>query len=152
MQITILELFKSIVTINNEESLRPYVLKSMIENYNMDYGDPLLITGVYSILRKESKEIEFENIKLNYNGPLVFSYCNHSGEWFIKEFKSFKDVEEYILGGAGYFNMFTGSIIVFYDGDIKEFNVIRKLPNDEKVILNQGEDKGINDVVVEWIL
>lgn len=151
MQITILELFKSIVTINNEESLRPYVLKSMIENYNMDYREPLLITGIYTVLKKESKEIEFENIKLNYNGPLVFSYCNHSGEWFIKEFKSFKDVEGYILGGAGYFNMFTGSIIVFYEGDIKEFNVIRKLPGDEKVSLEQGNYKECSGAIVEWI-
>lgn len=151
MQITILELFKSIVTINNEESLRAYVLKSMIENYNMDYREPLLITGIYTVLKKESKEIEFDNIKLNYSGPLVFSYCNHSGEWFIKELKSFKEVEEYILGGAGYFNMFTGSIIVFFNGDIKEFNVIKKLPNDEKVILEQGNDKDCNGAIVEWI-
>lgn len=151
MQTTILDLFKSIVMVNNKESLRPYVLKSMIENYNMDCSYPLLITGVYSILRKESKEIEFDNIKLNYNGPLIFSYCNHSGEWFIKEVQSFKEVEEYILGGAGYFNMFTGSIIVFYDGYIKEFNVIKKLINDEKVILDQGDDKESSGAIVEWI-
>lgn len=151
MKTTILELFKSIVMVNNEKSLIPYVLKSMIENYNMDCDSPLLITGVYNILRKVSKEIEFDNIELNYSGPLVFSYCNHSGEWFIKELKSFKEVEEYILGGAGYFNMFTGSIIVFYNGDIKEFNVIKRLPNDEKVVLNQGDDKDVNDAIVEWI-
>lgn len=151
MQTTILKLFKSIVSINNTEFLRPYILKSMIENYNMEYREPLLITGIYTVLKKESKEIEFDNIKLNYSGPLIFSYCNHSGEWFIKEVKSFNEVEEYILGGVGYFNMFTGSIIVFYNGDIKEFNVIRKLPNDEKVILEQGNDKGCSEAIVEWI-
>ncbi|MPQ42328.1 hypothetical protein [Clostridium tarantellae] len=91
---------------------------------------------MYYILRKQSKEIKFDNIKLNYSGALVFSYCNHSGECFIKELKSFKEVEDYILGGAVYFNMFTDLIIVFYNGDIKEFNVIKKLPNDEKVILD----------------
>ena len=151
MQTTILELFKSIVMVNNEESLRSYILKSMIENYNIDCSHPLLITGVYSILRKESKEIEFDNIKLNYNGPLIFSYCNHSGEWFIEEVQSFKDVEEYILGGAGYFNMFTGSIIIFYNGHIKKFNVIKKLINDEKVILEQGDDEESSGAIVEWI-
>lgn len=135
----------------NEEYLRPYVLKSMIENYNLYCKQSLLITGVYYILRKQSKEIKFDNIKLNYSGALVFSYCNHSGECFIKELKSFKEVEDYILGGAVYFNMFTDLIIVFYNGDIKEFNVIKKLPNDEKVILDQGNDKECSGTIVEWI-
>ena len=151
MQTTILELFKSIVMVNNEESIRPYVLKSMIENYNMDCDSPLLITGVYSILRKESKEIEFDNIKLNYKGPLVFSYCNHSGEWFIRELNDFKQVEDYILGPAGCFNMFTGIVLVIYNGDIRKYSVVKILPSGDKVIVDQTEYEDETNAIVEWI-
>lgn len=151
MQTTTLELFNSIVKSTKEESLQQYVLKDMLQNYTIDSKKPLEISGFYTIIRKDHKDVKFENVELYYEGPLIFTYCNHSGEWFIRELNDFKQVEEYILGPAGCFNMFTGIVLVIYDGNIKKYNVVKILPNGEKVILDPTEDEDETNAIVEWI-
>ena len=151
MQTTIKELFNIIVRFTKEESLQQYVLKDMLQNYTIDSKKPLEISGFYTIIRKDNKDVKFENVELYYEGPLIFTYCNHSGEWFIRELNDFKQVEEYILGAAGCFNMFTGIVLVIYDGNIKKYNVVKILPNGEKVILDPTEDKDETNAIVEWI-
>ncbi|WP_066872159.1 hypothetical protein [Clostridium mediterraneense] len=151
MQTTTLELFNSIVKSTEEESLQQYVLKDMLQNYTIDSKKPLEISGFYTIIRKDNKDVKFENVELYYKGPLIFTYCNHSGEWFIRELNDFKQVEEYILGAAGCFNMFTGIVLVIYDGNIRKYDVVKILPNGEKVILDPTEDEDATDAIVEWI-
>lgn len=151
MQTTTLELFNSIVKSTKEESLQQYVLKDMLQNYTIDSKKPLEISGFYTIIRKDNKNVKFKNVELYYKGPLIFTYCNHSGEWFIRELNDFKQVEEYILGPAGCFNMFTGIVLVIYDGNIRKYNVVKILPNGEKVILDPTEDEDETNAIVEWV-
>lgn len=82
---TTLELFDIIVKSNKEEELQPYVLNDMLQNYTVDSKKPLEISGFYTIIRKDNKNVDFKNVELYYRGPLIFTYCNHSGEWFIRE-------------------------------------------------------------------
>ncbi len=151
METTIKELFNIIVRVTKEEHLQQYVLNDMLQNYTVDSKKPLEISGWYNIIRKDNKNVEFENVELYYKGPLIFTYCNHSGEWFIRELNDFKQVEEYILGPAGCFNMFTGIVLVIYDGNIRKYNVVKILPSGDKVILDPTEDEDATNTVVEWI-
>lgn len=151
METTIRELLNLIVRFTKEEHLQPYVLNDMLQNYTVNSKKPLEISGWYTIIRKDNKNVDFENVELQYRGPLIFTYCNHSGEWFIRELNDFKQVEDYILGPAGCFNMFTGIVLVVYDGNIRKYNVAKILPNGDKVILNPTEDEEATSAVVEWI-
>ncbi|MGL4656504.1 MAG: hypothetical protein ACRCWM_11610 [Sarcina sp.] len=151
METTIRELLNLIVRFTKEEHLQPYVLNDMLQNYTMDSKKPLEISGWYTIIRKDNKNVDFENIELYYKGPLIFTYCNHSGEWFIRELNDFKQVEDYILGPAGCFNMFTGIVLVLYDGNIRKYNVVKILPNGDKVIVDPTENEDETNAIVEWI-
>lgn len=148
---TTLELFDIIVKSDKEEELQPYVLNDMLQNYTVDSKKPLEISGFYTIIRKDNKSVDFKNVELYYRGPLIFTYCNHSGEWFIRELNDFKQVEEYILGAAGCFNMFTGIVLVIYDDDIRKYNVVKILPSGDKVIVDPTEDEDETNAIVEWI-
>lgn len=144
---TILDLFNIIVKSTEEECLQQYILKDMAQNYVIYSYRPLEIRGVYSIIRKDNKSLDFENVELYYKEPLIFTYCNHSGEWFIREVHDLKEVEDYILGPAGCFNMFTGVVLVIYNGDIKRYNVVKVLPNGDKVVVDEEE----TNAIVQWI-
>lgn len=93
METRIKELCNLIVRFTKEEHLQPYVLNDMLQNHTVDSKKPLEISGWDTIIRKDNKSVDFENVELYYKGPLIFTYCNNSGEWFIRELNAFKQVE-----------------------------------------------------------
>lgn len=45
--------------------------------------------------------------------------------------------------------MFTGIVLVIYDSDIRKYNVVKILPNGDKVILDPTEDESVTNAVVD---
>lgn len=55
---------------------------------------------------------------------LLFNYDGHSGAFVIEEKKYIDDIETYILKSSiGFTNMFTTDILVYYNGNIIEYEI-----------------------------
>lgn len=119
-------------------------------DYCLNTVNPVSITGRYSIFQDESPVFEDKEIQLKENSILVYDETGHSGEWNITEFNSLEDVERFILSGAGYFNMFCTSIIVFTYEKVLNFGVYY-VENNKKIFLNKDDDicDGY-DFKIEW--
>ena len=81
------------------------------------------------IIEGFAKSNKYEKIKnldkdlkqIDVSGLLVYSCISHLEDFYIERAKDIKEVEDYMYGGAGISNGFTGDIIVLENGKRKKF-------------------------------
>lgn len=117
--------------------------------HNVCSINPLLVEGYYSIYEEDKICFEDKDIKLNNSSILVYDETGHTGEWQIREYNSLKEVEEFILSSAGYFNMFCTFIVVLSESFVFDFKVYC-IRDGEKIFVSENDFSSDLDFKVQW--
>ncbi|WP_169088959.1 hypothetical protein [Paenibacillus sp. PL91] len=112
---------------------------------NSELRNPLNLDESVFIFRE--REIPLTGQEMITGEYLIFDYCGHNEDMFIKQFNSINELEEEIIGGGGITNTFTTYQIAFVSGKVRHYNIT----------FTNGSDcqeydfvKGVHDALPEW--
>ena len=124
---------------------------SIKNTYEIQDSNNLEIGGRFYIGMNEAENNIKENLDMKDNKIYVYDETGHSGDWRIKEFNSFDEVEEYILSPGMFLNMFCSRIVVISNRGYQPFRVYEEI-NADKVYLDCGDEcEHIGNVYIEWM-
>lgn len=105
--------------------------------------------------------------ELIYGDFILFNYCGHSEDMYIKELDSLEQLEKSITSNAGFTNPFTTYQVAIIKGEVKDYNLYFTNGNDGEdykfikdyydVLEGDAERRGIphfiiTNVRLEWLL
>jgi len=114
-----------------EEFVRAYLSGTEILKNGKD-GTPVVISGKVG----ENKGVTGEE-EIFFNGFQVYNLSAQTGDWVVLTFKTIKELEEHIIGEAGYLNIYCTEMLVFENGEIKPFEILFAGENDITLVVDK---------------
>lgn len=136
----------------------------VIGQNNKHLRNPLNLDKSCYYSREREKSLSGE--ELIYGDFILFDYCGHSEDMYIKEFDSLEQLEKAIKDDGGLTNPFTTYQVAIIKGQVKDYNLYFTNKNDGKeykfvkdyhdLLERDAEHRGIpyfkiTNVRLEWV-